>query len=559
MSSCLGLYIENNIIKYAKLSKEHDNIRIDSFGMKFYDNIDEAVKQVVSETYSYKTPISVNLSDEKYTYADLFSLLNKKDLEKAVKTEFDFFCSETGKNHNAIEYRYLLTPNIEDRDKVTSVYAYCDKSSVIGKIQTLDGYRVNSVIPLPISISNLNQFADKKNSVIVNIEKNTSITTIVNGEIKRVDVIEDGMRQILDSIMIRENSYAKAYEICKNSTIYTTQGRNLQIEENEYMEDIMPVLYGVVEKVKDVIRTNGIEVSEIYITGLAAAINNIDLYFQENFPEKKCEILTPYFIQKTNIKLNIKDYIEVNSAISLALQGLGVGPKDINFKNKGAFDQISQILKSDIGGASDKEEKVKNKETKKDTSKQSNNFIDKIKQTFKTDFATSFDNIEKAIARLGTAILILLVVYSVFAKILMGQITNKQTEVKGFITDTEKKITNISTKTKLVNERAGQYEELVKKIEQANEELTQSFARKKAIPNLLTEIMTNIPKEVQLISITNPTGKNIKIEAQSKEYEQLGYFIAKVKNEGILISVTSTSGTKQGEFIKITIEGELPY
>ena len=204
MPSCLGLYIENNIIKYAKLSKDHDNIRIDSFGMKFYDSIDEAIKQVIDETYSYKTPISVNLSDENYTYVDLFSLLNKKDLEKAVETEFDFFCNETGKNHNAMEYRHLLISNLEDRDKVTSLYTYCDKSSVVSKIQILDGFRVNSVIPLPISISNLNRFADRKNSVIVNIEKNTSVTTIVNGEVHRVDLIENGMKEIFDSIIIKE-------------------------------------------------------------------------------------------------------------------------------------------------------------------------------------------------------------------------------------------------------------------------------------------------------------------------------------------------------------------
>lgn len=551
MPSCLGLYIENNIIKYAKLSKDHDNIRIDSFGMKFYDSIDEAIKQVVNETYSYKTPISVNLSDENYTYADLFSLLNKKDLEKAVETEFDFFCNETGKNHNAMEYRHLLISNLEDRDKVTSLYTYCDKSSVVSKIQILDGFRVNSVIPLPISISNLNRFADRKNSVIVNIEKNTSVTTIVNGEVHRVDLIENGMKEIFDSIIIKENSYAKAYEICKNSTIYTTQGRNLQIEENEYMEDIMPVLYKIIEQVKEKIKSNGIEIGEIYITGLAAAINNIDLYFQENFPDKKCEMLTPFFIQKTNVKLNIKDYIEVNSAISLALQGLGIGPKDINFKNKGKFDQLSQVLMSDVVGKSTKKSDSKNNGLQ--------NFADKLKDLFKADFGKSLDNIEKGMMRFAVAVLILLVVYSIFAKILMGKINNKQTEIRGFIADTETKISSISKNTRLINERTEQYNSLIEKIEKTNEELTLSYARKKAIPNLLTEIMTNIPKEVQLISISNQTSKTVKIEAQSKEYEQLGYFIAKIKNEGILVDVTSTSGIRQGEFIKVTIEGQLPY
>lgn len=552
MPSCLGLYIENNIIKYAKISKDRDNVRIDSFGIKFYDDIDETLKQIISETYSYKTPISVNLSDEKYTYADLFSLLNKKDLEKAVDTEFDFFCNETGKNKNAMEYRRLLIPNPNDKDKITSLYIYSDKSNVVGKIQTLDGYRVSDVIPLPISIVNVNKFLDKKNSIIVNIERNTSVTTIINGEVNKVDIIESGMKEILDSIIIKENSYAKAYEICKNSTIYTSQGRNLQIEENEYMEDIMPVLYKIVEQVKEIVIRNGIDISEIYITGLAAAINNIDLYFQENFPDKKCEILTPFFINKTNIKLNIKDYIEVNSAISLALQGLGIGPKDINFKNKGRLDQLSQLLMMDVGAAS-KNAKSKNSQSN------GKNFVDKLKNLFKSDFSKSLDNIEKNMIRFGAAILVLLVVYTVFAKILMGQISNKESQVDSFINDTETKISSISKSSKLINERTEQYNSLIQKIDEESEQLTQSYARKKAIPNLLTEIMTNIPKDVQLLTINNPTGKSVKIEAQSKEYEQLGYFIAKIKNEGILLNVTSTAGVRQDEFIKVTIQGDLPY
>ena len=71
--------------------------------------------------------------------------------------------------------------------------------------------------------------------------------------------------------------------------------------------------------------------------------------------------------------------------------------------------------------------------------------------------------------------------------------------------------------------------------------------------------MFNIPKEVQLVSIQNTSGKAIKIEAQSEQYEQLGYFVAKIKNEGILTDVKSTSGIKQNEYVKITINGNLPY
>ena len=79
MSSSLGLYIEDNLIKYAKVSKNNDIIKVESFGIKFYEKIEEAIKQIVEETYSYKIPISVNLAEEKYNYFDVFEGLKKKD------------------------------------------------------------------------------------------------------------------------------------------------------------------------------------------------------------------------------------------------------------------------------------------------------------------------------------------------------------------------------------------------------------------------------------------------------------------------------------------------
>ena len=94
MSSCLGLYIETNLIKYAKVTKEREALKIESFGIKFYEKIGEAIDQIVSETFSYNIPISVNLSDEAYNYFYMFSLLNKNDLKKAIDTEYETYCYE---------------------------------------------------------------------------------------------------------------------------------------------------------------------------------------------------------------------------------------------------------------------------------------------------------------------------------------------------------------------------------------------------------------------------------------------------------------------------------
>ena len=49
MPSCLGLYIEQNLIKYAKVSKSNEVIKVESFGVKFYEDINVAIKQIVEE------------------------------------------------------------------------------------------------------------------------------------------------------------------------------------------------------------------------------------------------------------------------------------------------------------------------------------------------------------------------------------------------------------------------------------------------------------------------------------------------------------------------------
>ena len=48
------------------------------------------------------------------------------------------------------------------------------------------------------------------------------------------------------------------------------------------------------------------------------------------------------------------------------------------------------------------------------------------------------------------------------------------------------------------------------------------------------------------------------MEAQANKYEQLGYFKAKLREDGLLMDVTSSTAEKQGDFVKVVIEGDLP-
>ena len=88
------------------------------------------------------------------------------------------------------------------------------------------------------------------------MENETTITTVIDQRIYQVEKIQNGALEVLEGIRIKENSYSKAYEICKNSTIYTMEGQELQEDKNEYLDDIMPTLYTIASKVKEIIEND---------------------------------------------------------------------------------------------------------------------------------------------------------------------------------------------------------------------------------------------------------------------------------------------------------------
>ena len=200
MSTCLGLYIEENIIKYAKVTKERDQVKIDAFGVKFYENLDQVIKQIVEETFSYKTPISINLSEEMYNYFQVFALLSKKDLPKAIKTEFESYCTEKNYNQNVFETRYAITPNTQDKEKLKVIHISENKMELNKILQNFTNYKLQNIVPLPMTISNVSDF--EENCLIVNIEENTTITTIIDQNVYDVTKIEIGSRNFLEKIII---------------------------------------------------------------------------------------------------------------------------------------------------------------------------------------------------------------------------------------------------------------------------------------------------------------------------------------------------------------------
>ena len=545
MQESLGISISNQVIKYAKVTKNNDQLDVASFGVKFYDNLENDIQQIISETNSKNIPICIDTQNEKVNYFSIFGLLSKSDTKKTIETEYETLCADNHMNPNAYEGRYLIVNDINNKDRNRVIYFTESKTDLEERIGLFKNQKISSITPLPTSLCNIVEAKKGENIMIVNIEEKTTITTILNQRIYSIDMIPSGMAEVLDKINEKENSYTKSYEACKNTTIYTMETTATDGPNNKYLSLIIPTLFNIVQEVKKV-KDIYTRIDRIYLTGLGTVVNNIDLYFQEYFQESKCEILKPYFAAN-NSKINIKDYIEVNSAIALALDGMDYGLKDLNFRSSNWKEDLNNLLHSDL------------KSLGKGSKGKSTSF------TFDTNMSGPLKPTEVWLIRCCVTVLMIAIIYSVCSVLLGNQISAKTAQAQEVIDDTTSQINQLNSNENDINRKIADFERVTTNLQNASSSIALKQGRKNEIPTLLNQIVFTIPKNVQLTSIKDTevevdgeTKQHISIVAQSKQYEQLAYFKARLSNSGYLLNVTSTEGTKTGEFVIVTIEGDLP-
>lgn len=533
MSSCLGIYVDKNLIKYAKIKRNKDIFKVEAFNVETFEDLEEALKKVIVETNSYKTPISINISNELYNYFDVFSVLEKKDITKSLDIEFEMLCNEKGYDKSLLESRYILMDNKEDYEKYKALYISANKKEIDKKIALLSDYKLVSMTPVSTSITNLIEIKENENIAIINIENETQITTIVDGQINRVDVLNANLGRVVEKINNLEMSWKKSYDVFKNITIYDHEVTSLDENENEYLEVIMPTIDKIAKEMKKVLGSFKEKITKVYITGMGATISNIDLYFGDFLKNVKCEIVKPFFIDPSSLKIPTKEYIEVNSAISLALDGLGFVNKELNFAPVSKLDNLD----------------IENLINAKD------NFdADEWKKPFSIE--------EKMLAR-GIAVFVIAIIgFTIFGGVITGQSNKKIAEANEKMAETANQISILDNQLSQIKSYTNTYAGVIDSVTSLSEESSNlqnnRVISKSAIPNLLNKIMFIIPQQVQIVSIENTEANHIVIEATSEKYEQLGYFVAAIKNDGMLNNITSTSGTKSDSLVQITIEGDLP-
>ena len=540
MASCLGIYVGEHLIKYAKVSQNNERLSVESYGIKQFNNLSDTISQIVDETLSDKDIISINLSEEQYNYFYMSNLISKNDLSKAIDTEFESLCYSKDINTNAMEARYILVNDINDPEKIKVIHMSVNKMKVTEMTSYFKRVPLSFLAPLSVCIFNLLPPSFNENAAIVNIEDETTITIYANQSIADVVKIETGASEILNPIATKENSYAKAYQICKN-TVMSSNGESGG--DNPYLADIIPELYKIASAVQTTIQSEGVQINKVFLTGTAAVINNIELYFEQIIGGRvKCELLKPFFIDAS--KGDSKDYMEVNSAISMALQAI-YGIKEINFIGGSELsNKLKRLMSFEIGGGK------------------------KSKKTAKTTALTG-KSVDISFGKFGALfmaglidIVIVLCAYVIISVGLNTYMNQKINDAENNSRKTAEQIQGILDDTKKLQAKTNAYNIQTQKLISAEEDLKNKKADKSKIPIMLSRIMAYIPEKVQLIAIKTMEDGKIAIICESRQYEQLAAFKLLIKEYGILdaTTVVSTEGIKNYDTgdIQIRIEGKLP-
>ena len=229
MASALGIFIDRNIIKYAKLDGTKDKLKVESYGMKYGENHKELLNQIIEETNSSKNNVVINATEIHYEETSIFSMLKKKDYDKAVEVAYEEIIEKQKMRPELLEYGYILSKNPADSEKLHVLLGIQEKVAMETRAN-LFGQNVMLYSQMPIGISISNVYGSPLPALIVNIEEETYITEVYDSEPVKVTRIPTGTRNIINTINSEENSISKSYEVLRNMVLPTDDMDQISFE-----------------------------------------------------------------------------------------------------------------------------------------------------------------------------------------------------------------------------------------------------------------------------------------------------------------------------------------
>lgn len=522
MSSCLGIYIGDKILKYAKLAYDEKNrsMRVESCGVKHVvGDKSDVIHTIISETGSDNIPIALNISNETYSTIETLKQLSKVDVAYMIDLEVYEMATKLEINDKLLMYRYLEINTNRNSSNNKVMIAACERVE-LDKYVKQNKIKPSGVYPLVFVLNNM---VDKSNSnyMYINIDESTDIIEVENGEISDITKFPIGMGDIISEISTYCGSTAKAYDLCKSINVFTEEKG---INDPEIEKIVEPKLQDILHRIEEKIKTMKVQPQKIFISGIGTLFTNVDMLFEGYFSIAS-EVVKPYFVKTEDGTNNISELIETTEAMALAHEYLLPSKGNINFVDGKTKKYKGIDLKNKFSGFCIGSEKLYS----------SMLFTDII---------------------LGIVLLLYIafgIVYGMQTDKMSKGVSDNVSSVTNELTKVQADIDYIKENTKKYSDINSFVEETVRKIE-GNEIGKYSTYN---VANFMQKIIKYIPQGVQIENISSNDNKHITMIAKSESYADIGYFVSQVKLEEILINV-AVEKVEHTSYVTVTLGGDLP-
>ncbi|MEG1009462.1 MAG: hypothetical protein RSE41_01690 [Clostridia bacterium] len=548
MLNCLGVHLDKNIVKYAKISKNNNNIiEIQDHGIKYVKNsIEDTLVSIIEETNSKSLPIVINTPYMEYINFQVFRQISTNDINKIINLEFEDWCERLGKGPVNYSYVYKIFENLSG-DYYKGVMAISEKSE-IEKYTSLNDVKIAGIYPTDMLFPGVVP-QEEKNYILVNLDKETSITTVLGGKEKDNLKTSVGINDIFLKFIDVLGTYKKAYEACKEFNVFASDGEsNNKVQLEEIVE---PILQDILHNISEEVNKNKQNINKIYITGLGTLFINIDTLFTEYFSIKS-EILKPKFVVDGAGVRNIAELLEVLPACVIAKEYLLPTPNNnLEFIKKNTS-SVSAIKK--IFGISN------NKKTDKNGNK--NIFSKKIKLSdFKFTGINFSDKIHVYINQFLIIGFSFILSYYIFSNIYLYQMNKMKNDINKEYTKLNETVTLAKSDQSYIQTSTNEYKVINDEVEKLKTEIENSKIGKFTTYNVasfMQKLIKILPTNVTLKSINSDDNKNVTIIAECKEYQALGYFVADLRLKTDILTNVVIKKINNKDVITVEIGGVLP-
>lgn len=538
MASCLGIYINKDVLTYAKLSMSNTKeVKLEKYGIRFIKaSKKDVVNSIIEETDSKEIPIIINPENDTLLDVQILEQAqNKSYINDVIKMEFESWCEKNQKDSNKYSYVYTVSDLKSQDNKYNAVIDIMDRKNIADEEQY--NSKIASMFPPQFIMHKLVPPEDE-DYVLVNLDATLSITTVIGRKMIDIKNYDIGMNYILSEISTKLGSYQKAYEACRQLNVYT-EGQTINDPTLEGITE--QVLQEVLKYVLVVVNKNRKNISKVIITGIGTVFTNIDVLFTE-FLDIKSEILKPDFVSRGSSIKNMAEVVETIESIALAYGYLSQENKKVDHMTK------KGISGKSLKGIFSKLPHGKNKNTNETTRKGA--------PVLKIDFS----KYSRYTIAASIVFVIAIIGYCIFGSIysstidgIISTIDQKDKVILSKINEVNNDISYISTNVSEYSSVNTEVEKLIQQIE-GNEVGRISTYN---VASFLGSIIKIIPKNIVLKNIKSDDNKHVTITAQSDSYADLGYFVAQLKLQMVLRNI-KVNNIQNGTSVTVQIGGELP-